>query len=246
MIPQRALMTGVATVSSTVPTHSLDFESSSSQNFSIAGSTFGALNGTTWTYHIWYKRESTGATMYFCRKDPAGSPEPLTFRFLSNNKLDIIIRDGSGSLVGRLVTTATFTDTSGWHQLVLYWDSSNATSGDRIRLYHDQTRITSFDTSTYPSISTSVSDTADGSVYMGYSGTSNYYDGLLYQQAWFSNALPDISTLHSGGSPVDLTGMMGLISLLNTNGTDAAEYDAVLAANWTNTNSVIKSTDIPT
>lgn len=230
----------------TVPTRSLDFESGSSQQLSMAGSSFGALNSTKWTYHIRYKRESTGVVMTLARKDPAGSGEPLLIRFLGGNTIDIIIRDGAGPLIARKVTTATFTDTASWHQIVVYWDSNNATAADRLQLYHDQTKITAFSTANNPSLGATATDAADGNVYMGSSGGSSYFDGLLYQQAYFNDALPAIGTLHSGGSPVDLTGITGLMSLLNTNGTDVLEDDYVLSTNWTNTNTVIKSTDIPT
>lgn len=236
---------GVGAAVANVPTRSLDFESSSSQQLSIAGSAFGATNGTTWTYHVWYKRESTGQ-MYMMVKDQAGSGKTLDFFFDASNRFFVAITNSVGTLIGRIVSSASFTDTTGWHQLVVYWDSNNATSTNRLRLYHDQTRITAFASSTMPTLGATTSDTADGSVYMGYSGSGNYYDGLLYQSAWFNGVNPAISTLHSSGSPVDLTGISGLISLLNTNGTDALEDDYVLSTNWTNTNTVIKSTDIPT
>ena len=51
-----------------------------------------------------------------------------------------------------LITTQLFRDFSGYIELDFVVDTSNATSGDRIKIYANGVRITSFTTATYPSL----------------------------------------------------------------------------------------------
>lgn len=243
MIPQRMVMSGRKVV--VTPTRSLDFESSSSQDLRMSGTNFGTLNSRKWTYHVWFKRESTGNHFIVHKFDGPGFVQPVNFLFDASNHLDIRVRDNAPAIIGRLVTTASYTDTN-WHQMVIYWDTANATSADRLQLYVDQSRETSFATNTQPSLNADMYDTTAATLYVGVNGgVANYYDGLLYQQAFFDNALPAISMLHSGGSPVDLRGMSGLYSLLHTTDSSTLEDDEVISTNWTNTNGVVKSTTVP-
>jgi hypothetical protein len=57
----------------------------------------------------------------------------------------------SASVTARLTTTQVFRDYSAWSHLVFVWDSGNATAGNRMRIYHNGSEITSFSTDTNPS-----------------------------------------------------------------------------------------------
>lgn len=246
LMPALYLSAVVPNVTIDIPTRSLSYTAASSQNLFMSGANFGTLNSKKWTCHIWFKRSSTGATQYIVHKvNGAATIQPINILFSSTDKIDIRIRDNAQTIIGRLVTTASYND-SNWHQMIVYWDTANATSADRLHLWVDGARVTSFTTNTQPSLSADMYDTTAADVYIGSNGgVANYFNGLLYQQAFFDNALPAAASLINGTSPVNVKGISGLYSLLHTNAADALEDDYVLSTNWTNTNAVTKSTTVP-
>ncbi len=244
MIPHRMLMNG--RVSTTLPTRSLQFAASASQYLFMAGGGFGALNSKKWTYHVWFKRSSTGSTQFLVHKvNSASTIQPINILFTSTDKLDIRIRNNVPSIIGRLVTNAAYNDNN-WHQLVVYWDTANAVSADRLQLWVDHIRVVSFSTNTQPALNADMYDSIAAAVYIGAnSGVASYFDGLLYQQAFFNNALPAVASLHNGVSPANVKGLVGLSSLLHTDITAALEDDFVLAANWGNAGGVVPAAGVP-
>jgi len=224
------------------PTHSLDFESGSSQYLSISSANWGAYNRSKYAYSIWVKKETgSGADMTIFQKGDNGTKREFDISFQGAGELDIRSYV-SNAINGRLLTNTTYTSTSAWYHIYYQFDSS-ASSADRMRLWVDGGEVTSFATDTNP---TSATSTDTGIVNIGASGSpSQFFDGLIYQPAFFSGTLPTIGQVYNAGDPLDVSGLPGLWSLLNTNATDASEDDYVLASNWTNVNTVIKSTTIP-
>lgn len=226
-----------------IPTRSLDFESSSSQYLSMSDANFGAFNHAKFAVSFWYKRESIGAIMCPVSKD-GGTNTAFRVQWNASNNIQFITSTDGAATDGVLTTTATFSDTASWHHIMAHFDSANATSGDRMRLWHDGSEITSFGTDTAPTGAIFDSSTAF-QWGRGIPASGHYYDGLLFQLAFFSGTLPSIGSIYNAGSPINIIGLAGLYSLLNTNASDALEDDVVLVANWTNNNTAIKSTDVP-
>lgn len=56
-----------------------------------------------------------------------------------------------GAYNSQIRPNRTFEDRSKWYHLMYVWDSTESTSSDRIKIYIDGDRITSFSTSSYPS-----------------------------------------------------------------------------------------------
>jgi SPRY domain len=79
--------------------------------------------------------------------------DQTVLRFADGDVLAFYIVSG-GSIVGNYVTTAVFRDTAAWMHIVATMDTSNATSADRMRLYINGTRVTTFTTSTAPTPNT--------------------------------------------------------------------------------------------
>ena len=72
---------------------------------------------------------------------------------LSNDVIDWSeYNTGTASVIGRLTTSQVFRDYSAWSHLVFVWDSGNATAGNRMRIYHNGSEITSFSDDTNPSL----------------------------------------------------------------------------------------------
>jgi hypothetical protein len=100
-------------------------------------------------------------------------------------------RSASTSYNHRLVTTAQYRDPSAWYHLVIAYDSSLATSTDRIKMWINGVQITSFSTATYPaqnldsqlanntySQPADIGSFANGSRYFdGYMAEVNFIDG---------------------------------------------------------------------
>lgn len=106
-------------------------------------------NRTTFTEAFWVKRNSINVQgELFAFYQNANVNSQTDFLFNANNTLTI--QDYNGTVAFNLTTTQTFASTSAWIHIVLVMDTTNATSTERVRLYINGTRITSFSTATYP------------------------------------------------------------------------------------------------
>jgi len=71
----------------------------------------------------------------------------VMLRFEASGHLKLTSDSGAGG-GSDLVTTATYDDTE-WHHIVVSWDTTQAVSSDRARLYVDGVRVTDFGTEIY-------------------------------------------------------------------------------------------------
>ncbi|MBI2108904.1 MAG: hypothetical protein HYT93_01830 [Parcubacteria group bacterium] len=136
---------------------SLRFNDDDSAHLTRSPSADGNLK--LFSFSIWYKRASLAPSSGdYIITAPANSTQNTVSEIGINtsHKLDIGLRDTGITTVGRLVTTQVFRDPGAWGHLLFVWDSANATEGDRMRVYHNGTRITVFDTETYPSQNTEI------------------------------------------------------------------------------------------
>ena len=87
-----------------------------------------------------------------------------------------------GSGWNSLGSTALYRDPSGWYQFMFVYDVDNATSGDRLRMWVNGTRVTNFATETQPTSSIDhlcFSNTTEMEI--GDDGDGAYFDGYLAQ-----------------------------------------------------------------
>jgi hypothetical protein len=144
--------------------------------------TLSSGSTTAWTWSGWVKRGYLGAnqsTVFF------GDSSSTNYGglYFTGDALYLDNRPAAG-LNARLTTTQVFRDPSAWYHIVAVWDTANATSGDRLRLYVNGSRITAFSTATYPAQNTaSVVNTAIahelGCTNAASSGVDNLFDGYL-------------------------------------------------------------------
>lgn len=110
--------------------------------------TFGAGdNPDKWTFSIWVKRQKIGVLQSVISHSAGALHDELEFN--ADDTLEIVIIDTS--IRCQLITTRKFRDQHAWYHIVVVWDSANATSGDRCRIYVNGVRETDFGTETYPS-----------------------------------------------------------------------------------------------
>ena len=224
-----------------LPTKSHLFTAANSEYLSMSDADYGVFDYDKYAYSVYYKRASI-PTSFPTIIRIGGATGSFFMRFESSRRIDIASYNSAGSLDGRLVTTATYTDTTNWHHILVYIDSANATAGDRMRLWHDGVEVTAFDADTNPS---GARETPVGGITIGYGNlSSQYFDGKLYQPTFFSGSLPSIGDVYDGGSPKDVSGLTEAYSLLDPD--TSVTSDSILSADWTDNNTVTLSTDIPT
>lgn len=218
------------------PRQSIDFESSSSQTLQISNANFGPYDRAKCAWSFWIKPESdTGAAIYA----KGGTDKEFEIRY-SADSIYFFGFDSGGSVNGS-GNTPGIIPTGSWVHILTHFDRANATSSERLKIWIN---------GSLQAISSYVAPTADlrtttNPTLIGNKGSGAlYYDGLIYQPAFFSGVLPDISSLYTGGHPRDIRLVPGLYSLLDVSGgVVTSDY---LLSGWTQTNTPIASSDIPT
>jgi hypothetical protein len=139
-------------------------------------------NRKTWTISLWAKfaiDASSGSALF---GSGANSTEDAFAYIQTGGALDWIIRDSS-TLRGRIITNRLFRDPSAWYHFVFRVDTTDATAGDRMRLYVNGVEETSFATDTQPAEDTeSTINKVSTAQYIGLSrtdGGSNLWNGNL-------------------------------------------------------------------
>lgn len=238
---------GTPAVASPLPQYSFDFERGSSQYMSMSDGNFGAIDRTKFAVSVWIKRESASVDTdinWFGQNAAAGN-RAFNIKFNSSDALVVDVYSNGTTNVGKLVTTATYGSTAAFNHYYIVYDSTQATAGNRMRFYYNGVEVTSFSTDTNPPLNQAIFDsTADWVWGQGVSGGATA-DGLWYQPTFFSGAYPSVSSLYNAGSPLDVAGLPGLYSTLDISAGDLTS-DAVLVPNWTNNNTVVSSSTIPT
>jgi len=125
--------------------NSCRFDGSSSSMSITPGSN---MNLDRWTWSGWIKRSSIGVLQSILAADNAASDTTL-IEFDANDKLNFL-NLVSNNIKGKKITDRVFRDISAWYHIVVVWDSANSTAADRIKIYVNGVRETSFSSSTNP------------------------------------------------------------------------------------------------
>lgn len=215
---------------------SLSFASASSQQLSMGDSGFGAYDTDKFSITFWLKATTNGGTImaHGSTSNPAVSAFELG---INGTRMEFAYFNGSNT---GYFTSTTSGWTGDWNHVVVHADLANATSSDRIKMWVNGAAETAYG---YSAPYTSCNNSGQIVTIGGKSST--YLNGKLYQLAFFSDTLVSASEIYNGGTPLDIRGYSGLYSYIHTNDPNITD-DYVLATDWTNTNSVTLSTDIPT
>ena len=130
--------------------NSLRFRSSASAYLSRTPASI--TNRQTWTWSGWVKRGTLGTLQNIFSAGTASTDRNL-IRFIDGLDTLQVFLTRSGATQYFLETTQVFRDPSAWYHIVITLDTTNATSTDRVRLYINGSRVTSFSSATYPSLS---------------------------------------------------------------------------------------------
>jgi len=109
----------------------------------------GAGSLTTWTFSTWIKRSKLGASQYIL--DAVQSDANYqTFIYFNSDDTIIFFDINNDSDQGKLITNRKFRDVGAWYNLTFIWNTTSGTAGDRIQLWVNGVRETSFATQTNP------------------------------------------------------------------------------------------------
>ena len=212
-----------------------------------------ASNRKTWTYSTWLKRSQigTGDNVFF--GVGAGTVEFGAF-FKSDNILEVY-NYTSGVYNFRYQTNQVFRDPSAWYHIVIACDTTQGSAGDRVKIYVNNSQITSFSTSTDPSqnFDTQVNLNTPhkigvaqygGGFYLGYMAQTILVDGTALTPSsfgstnangiWVPNSQPSV-TYGTNGFKLDFEGT-GTAADASGFGADSSGNNNHFASNSLGTN----------
>ena len=136
-------------------------------------------NRKTWTWSSWVKRSeipSSGNQQFIFTSNNTTNYSSMFFDE-STNRFNFY--NYSGGYVDRLETNAVYRDPSAWYHFFIKHDSTQSTEADRLELYVNGLKVTSFATANYP--------TLNYDSYMNVSG----YNNIIGRQQVGDSALFD-------------------------------------------------------
>ena len=147
------------------------------------------------TFSVWVKRGKLGLLMYIM----AYRYDATNYQYMSfdtSNRLEFTDVSG-GSVIGKLITNRVFRDPSAWYNLTFVWDTANAVSTERMIIYVNGVRETSFNTATYPSLNVDSGGAgrASSAIRVGtYDASGAFFDGYMANIVYIDNGALDASS----------------------------------------------------
>nr|BAR35276.1 fiber protein [uncultured Mediterranean phage uvMED] len=139
-----------------------------------------AGNRKTWTWSGWVKRATgRGSEGIFAAGVSNSAVNALYFGYNSSDTIALFYY--ANAVVYHVETTAVFRDPSAWYHVVVAFDTTQATASDRIKIYVNGVRQTSFSTTNYPSQNSDgyINSTDAHAVGAAYALPATIFSGLL-------------------------------------------------------------------
>jgi hypothetical protein len=151
-------------------------------------------NRRTWTWSAWAKRGSLGAARNLLTA--IGSSRVTYITFTSADKLTIYsATSAGGGDGGEYASTQVFRDPSAWYHIVVAYDSTQATSTNRIKAFINGIQITSWSTSTAPTLNHDTQFNWTGApMQLGAYNVSQFFDGYLTEVNFIDGSTPNTTT----------------------------------------------------
>jgi hypothetical protein len=151
-----------------------------SSNDNLARTPASASNQKTWTWSGWVKRSTLGGYQVIFGVNNGNSDSvSLELGFFTDN---LVITLWNFYF---FITNAVYRDTSAWYHIVFAFDTTQATSTNRFKVYVNGEQVTSFSQSTYPTQNTDwvVNSTASHRIgivdYISAGGLNRPFDGYI-------------------------------------------------------------------
>ena len=192
-------------------------------------------NRDTWTWSCWVKRgniTSANANLFHAGND-SNTTDYTQILFNGNSGGDPTLKFNSvigSSTKLNLATTQYFRDVSAWYHIVCVYDSGNAVSSERARIYVNGNRVTDFGTETYPSQNQDLmtNHTVKHSIGRRNLDTSRYMDGYMAEMVIIDGTALDPSSFGEYNSsgiwiPKDVSGLTFGTNGFHIDGRDSAD-----------------------
>jgi hypothetical protein len=168
---------------------------------------------TKMTWSGWVKRGALGTAraVLAYHGNTAGNANMFFIEFVSD--FLVVYYNGTGS--SGFTTNQVFRDPSAWYHIVLAYDSTQATSSNRSKLYVNGTQVTSFSSISYPSLNQAVNNVASTIQNLG-NISSLFFDGYLSEvnfidgQALDPTSFGETSTTTRAWQPKKYDGTYGI------------------------------------
>ena len=205
-------------------------------------------NATTWTWSGWVKLSATPNTYNkIFQAYYGGSSRYFILWFIRNGTYDYLQAVGglySTSPTSEIITLQPqqrFRDYSAWYHIVFTYDSGNATSSDRCRIYVNGARVTDFTSSTYPSQNSEtfvnqsttthyLGDSVSSETHGGYLAEVNFIDGSALDHEDFGE-LDDNGVWRPKKYAGSYTGQSWYLKFASGDGTDSSGLSNTWTAN---------------
>jgi hypothetical protein len=158
-------------------------------------------NQKTWTFSVWLKGQdvTSGTAQNILSAFYGASSRYANINITASYTLEVfsgVYSTGASTTTSAyLETNRVFRDPSAWWNIVVAYDTTNATSGDRVKIYINGVRETSFSTETYPSLNDdSFFNVTTTQNRIGASGGANVYKGLMTHMHFIDGTAYDAST----------------------------------------------------
>jgi len=229
--------------------NSLRFNSGSSD---YLNRTFGSpTNNKIFTFSFWIKRGDLAREQFFF--NGAGASQ-----FYINNEDKLYYYDQTAG--GTYKTTQVFRDVSAWYHIVVAEDTTQATAGNRVKIYVNGTQVSAFDIQTNPTQNNSSAWNANATAY--YVGRYNpspsgyYWNGYMSEMYFIDGQQLDPSYFGETDTPSGIWIPKAYTGSFGTNGfylkfANSASLGVDSSGNGNNftvnnLTSVDQSTDTPT
>ena len=139
------------------------------------------------TISCWFKRSNIDSTQ--CLLANGGNSYNRDYINFESNQL-VVARYDEGYNY-QLKTNRLFRDTSAWYHLVVAFDTTQSTAADRVKIYINGVRETSFATNTLAALNLLTFYNYSGklqNIGVDYNNTSNYFNGLISHMHWCDGA----------------------------------------------------------
>jgi len=193
---------------------SLRFNSSDSASLT---KTFNATGSqTTYAFSFWLKKTNNSSIYQNILIDNDSSSSQIR---INDTTGGFELRFAAAGASAALTTNRKFRDPSAWYHIVCVYDSTNATSSNRMRIYVNGVRETSFLGETQPTQNLASAFITNGHTYtLGYFAANTAIDGYLAEVNYLDGLTPGTATDDANGS---VTGIPNAQYL-----TDFGEFDA--------------------
>ncbi len=204
----------------------------------ISTPSFSTLHTKKVGFSCWIKSPTTAEAPIFKAMYAAAAPyggsttsASSTCRLYTRSTGDTVSIQAAFGINNAVLTEASAgISDAAWHHIYAKIDTTQILEDDRLKLFVDGAQVGTYDTVDRLTLDSEVSIAWEDHTIIrheNYPGTNP----KQYQNAVFSDTLPDISELYDAGNPIDIGTLPGLFSLLDVNGSDIFS-DVALNFTW--------------